>query len=214
MASDFRYGIRNWGRNRVLAAVIVGFLGFGIGANAVIFSVIHSLILKSLAVSNPENLFSIEKNRRQQIRPDTEFYYPVYAALNAKRDVLSSVAAEQVLTDDAFFALEHGGQARIVSTTIVSPNYFEALGVKPILGRSLLSADATETTDIPAVISYQFWRSEYGGDKKVIGRVLRLKNYPFRIVGVLPRSFHSFDRARARRTIPRLRGTNTVRAER
>lgn len=53
--------------------------------------------------------------------------------------------------------------------------------------------DSKSAADIPAVISYQFWRSEYNGDKSVVGRVLRIKNYPFRIAGVLPQKFHSLD---------------------
>jgi hypothetical protein len=122
MVSDLRYGMRQWRRHKVLAGIIVLLLGLGIGANAVIFSIIHSLVLKPLPVSDPQNLFSLEKNRRQQVRPDTEFYYPLYQTVKAKRDVFSSVVAEQLLSDDNFFAFERSGAARIVSTTIVSPN--------------------------------------------------------------------------------------------
>lgn len=177
----------------MLAGTVVLLLGLGIGANAVIVSIIHALLLKPLPVSDPQNLFSVEKNRRQQVRPDTEFYYPLYQVLSAKRDVFSSVVGEQLLTDRGFFALEGSGAARIVSTTIVSPNYFSDLGVKTVLGRTLRLSDSSMVAGVPAVISYQFWRSEYNADWGVIGRVLRLKNYPFRIVGVLPREFHSFD---------------------
>lgn len=197
MLRDLRIGLRQWQRNKALAGVIVLLLGIGIGANTLIFSFIESILLKPMPVRDPGNLFLIEKNRQRQVRPDTEFFYAVFEKIAARKDLFSSAIAEQEWTDESFLPLESSGNVRVISTAIVSPDYFESLGLQPALGRLLSPVDAQLTTDIPIVISYQFWRSHFGGNKDVIGRVLRLRNFPFRIVGVVPREFHSIDVERA-----------------
>lgn len=197
MSLHVRYALRQWQRNKVLATVVVLLLGVGTGASTAIFGLVDSLLLKPLPVRNPKNLFLMEKNRKLQVRPDTNFYYAVYKDLCARTDLLSSAIAEQVWDDNSFFPLQNGDDFRMISTEIVSPNYFTSLGIQPFLGRMLEPADPTLTSDLPVVISYQFWRSQFHGDLQVIGRVLRLKNYPFRIVGVVPQQFHSIDIERA-----------------
>jgi hypothetical protein len=112
MLLHIRYALRLWKRSRVLASVVVLLLGVGIGASTVIVNLVHSLLLKPLPVNNPQNLFLVEKNRKQQVRPDTDFYYSVFKDLCARTDLLSSVIAEQVWDDNSFFPLESGGGLR------------------------------------------------------------------------------------------------------
>jgi predicted permease len=78
-------------------------------------------------------------------------------------------------------------------TQMLAPNYFTEMGVTALLGRVLTEADAKPSTNIPALISFQFWQSRYSGRADILGQSIRLKNYPFTIVGVLPRDFHSVD---------------------
>ncbi len=193
MRLHLRSALRYWQHNQALAATVTLLLAIAIGANTLIFSFINSLLLKSLPVRNPANLFLIEQNRPKQVRPDTEFFYPVFEAIRARKDLFASVIAEQAWSDNSFIPLETTGNIRVISTAIVSPNYFSELGIRPVLGRLLSPADANLTSAIPVVISYQFWQSQFSRRADVIGRVLRLKNFPFRIVGVLPREFHSID---------------------
>ena len=80
---------------------------------------------------------------------------------------------------------------------MVAPNYFSELDVRPILGRALDQTDAQSSTSIAAVLSYQFWQSRYGGRPEVLGQTIHIKGFPFVIVGVLPRDFHSIDIDRA-----------------
>jgi MacB-like periplasmic core domain len=89
--------------------------------------------------------------------------------------------------------LTSGDSTRLIATEIISPNYFLDLGVRAILGRVLTEADAKSSSQIPVVLSYQFWQSQFNGDLAVLGKTIRVKNYPFVIVGVLPREFHSLD---------------------
>jgi MacB-like periplasmic core domain len=112
------------------------------------------------------------------------------------KDLFSSVFAEESLeerTQSDFLPLTSGDTTRLIATEIVSPNYFSDLGVRAILGRVLTEADGRSSSQIPLVLSYQFWQSQFNGDRAVLGKTIRVKNYPFVIVGILPREFHSLD---------------------
>lgn len=193
MWSDFRYALQQWKRSKGLIAVVILLLGIGIGANTLIFSFINAAILKPLPVRDPANLFLIEKNHARQARPDTFCMYQVYETIQARKDLFSSAVASQVWGDRSFQPLDLGERAKLVSVKIVSPNYFSALGVNAILGRRLTPADASITSGIPVAISEQFWRSQMDSSRKVLGRTLLIKNFPFQIVGVLPKDFHGLD---------------------
>ncbi|MGH9772446.1 MAG: ADOP family duplicated permease [Candidatus Acidiferrales bacterium] len=193
MWSDFRYALRQGKRSKGLIAVVILLLGVGIGANTLIFSFINAAILKPLPVRDPQNLFLIEKNRVRQVRPDTGFFYGVYAKIQARKDLFPAAVASEEWNDISFQPLQADDRTKLVSTAIVSPNYFSALGVDAIRGRSLTPADAKTTSGIPVVISEQFWKSQLNGSRNVLGRKLRIKNFPFEIVGVLPKEFHGLN---------------------
>ncbi len=114
-----------------------------------------------------------------------------------RTDLFSAVIAQQTWTQYNLIPLGDPGSIRLVMPQIVSPNYFSKLGVTAHLGRVLVESDASATSHIPVVLSYQFWQSQFHARKDVVGRTLRLKNYPFVIVGVLPKEFHSIDIERA-----------------
>ena len=197
MHKDLTYAFRQFSHARLLSAVIILLLGIGIGANVLIFSFVNTLLLKPLPIRNPKNLFLLEKVHEKQVRPDTSFSYRQFEALRKKTDLFSGVAAEQEWAETNAVPLGETRGVRLVMTQIVSPNYFSELGVSGFLGRVLTEGDATATSSIPVVLSYQFWQSEFGGNPSVLGRMIRLKNFPFLIVGVLPRDFHSLDIERA-----------------
>lgn len=174
-------------------AVIVLLLGVGIGATTLIFGFIDAAVLKPLPVRDPQSLFVIEKNTANQVRPDTKCFYAVYQEIQARKDLFSAAVASQIWTEHTFQPLDIGGLTELVSTQIVSPNYFTELGVYPILGRTLTPSDATLTSGIPIVLSYRFWRSQMNGTRQQFRRTLRIKGFPFRVVGVLPKDFHGLD---------------------
>jgi predicted permease len=196
MGQDIRYALRQIGRNKLFSIAVPLLLAVGIGANTLIFSFINELLLKRLPVRNPQSLLMLEKNRQQQVRPDTEFFYSQVEDLARRTDLFSSVIAEESLeerTQSDFLPFTSGDTTRLLATEIVSPNYFSDLGVRAILGRVLTEADATSSSQIPVVLSYQFWQSQFNGDRAVLGTTIRIKSYPFVIVGILPREFHSLD---------------------
>jgi predicted permease len=196
MWRDLHFGFRQLRRNRLFSAVVIVLLALGIGANTLVFSLVNELLLKPLPIRNPENFYRLESNTEKQVRPDTSFQYGAFQVLE-KSAMFSAVIAEQEFASNAAVPFVSGGISRLVTTQIVSPNYFSELGVSAVAGRVLMPADAARTGDIPAVLSYQFWQSQFNGSRDAIGRQIRLKNFPFRIAGVLPREFHSTDADRA-----------------
>ena len=152
--------------------------------------------MRPLPVRNPYNLFLLEKIAHKQVRPDTEFIYDQFEAARKTRDVFSSVVAEEQISQRAVVPCDFGSRVRLVTTQLVSTNYFEELGLSAAAGR-LFSADDLSASEIPAVISFQFWQTQFGSDKSILGHTLRLKGHPVVIIGVLPRAFHSSDQDRA-----------------
>ncbi len=197
MWRDLNFGIRQWSRKKLLAATIVLLLSAGIGANTLIFSFVNVVLLKPLPVRNPENLFLVQKVRVKQVRPDTWFFYRQFEQLAREKTVFSSVVAEQVWSDISFQPLSTSDSVRLITTQIVSPNYFSELGIRAIAGRVLTKGDAADSGDIPAVLSYQFWQRQFHKSRDIIGRTIRVKDYPFRVVGILPEEFHGLDVERA-----------------
>ena len=199
MWADLRYGLRQLRRNKLFSLAVILLLGVGIGANALIFSCVNAVLLKPLPVRDPGTLQLLRKERQQQVRPDVQFDYRQYQYLATRTDLFSSVVAEQSPEDwnhESLFPFQLGGRNGLAHTQLVSPTYFSDLGVRAFAGR-LLSASDSSATDIPVVLSYQFWQAQFGGDPGVIGRTLHLKGHPFVVAGIITPEFHDLDIERA-----------------
>ncbi len=192
MWRDIRYALRQIARNKLFSLAVILLLAIGIGANTLIFSFVDVLLLRPLPVRAPGNLFLIGKLRPKRVRPDTEFFYSQFEDLSQRKDLFTGVMAEQT-TNNSFLPFTEGGITRLISTQIVSPNYFSELGIHAILGRVLTESDAATSSQVPVVLSYQFWQSQFGGRRALLGKTIHIKEYPFVVVGILPREFHSLD---------------------
>ncbi|MGA8595348.1 MAG: ABC transporter permease [Bryobacteraceae bacterium] len=197
MRHNLIYGLRQIRRNLLFSSIAVVLLATGIGANTVIFSFIEALLLKPLPVREPRNLYLLEQLGPHRVRPETDFEYSQFLQLTKRTDLFAGLIAESAWRPENQFPLTDSSPARLVMTQIVSPNYFRELGIHAVLGRVLSEADARDISNIPVMLSYQFWKSQFGGSRGAIGRVLRIKNFPFVVAGVLPESFHSIDIERA-----------------
>jgi macrolide transport system ATP-binding/permease protein len=197
MWRDVQYGVRQISRRKLFSVVVILLLAVGIGANTVIFSFVNALMLKALPVRAPENLYLLQKMRVKQVRPDTSFYYRQFQAVAQNKTLFSGVIAEQEWFSGNLQPFSASDSVRLITTQIVSSNYFSELGVKAIRGRVLNEADAAASSDIPIVLSYQFWASQFNRDQSIIGRKIRIKKYPFLVVGILPREFRGIEVERA-----------------
>jgi hypothetical protein len=187
---DLRYGLRVLRRNLGFTAVAVLSLALGIGANTAIFTLIRALILKPLPVANPQELVRIRQETPRG--PLNKRTYDTFQFFRERSELFSSVFAQE----NTRFNVEFGEQPTPIEGVYVSGEYFPTLGVAPVLGRSLTTADDQESggADGPvAVISYAFWIGRFAGDRAILGRTLAIQGAPVRIVGVMPPSFFGVD---------------------
>src|SRR5688572_11190155 len=186
-----RLAIRAYRANPVVAAVAVLSLALGIGATSAIFSIADSLLFRTLPVERPDRLallMSIPSGARPGF---SAWSNPVWEQIRERRHELFQTAFVYSARP-ARFNLASGGQTEFADGQFVSGDYFEALGVQPILGRVLTSADDVRgggPNGAVAVISHAFWQRRYGGAKDVVGRTQMIDRVPFTIAGVLPPGF-------------------------
>ena len=178
---DLRYAVRGLRRSPGFAAAAILSLALGIGANTAIFSLIDAVILKSLPVPHPEELLQVMMGRQSY----AGFTNPTWEHLRDRQDVFSGIFAYGRWG----FDLASGGEARKVNGTYVSGQYFDTLGVRAILGRTLTAADDTRGCAGSAVLSYGFWQSQYGGRTDILGQTISIDRHPIEIVGVAERGF-------------------------
>jgi putative ABC transport system permease protein len=188
---DLRLAVRALRATPVVTAVAVLSLALGIGANTAIFSIVDSLLLRALPVERPEQLVLITTN----VPGNNAWTYAVWEQIRERRHELFHTAF-------AFprrpmrFNLAPGGPTDLVEGIWASGEYFDALGVPPMLGRTFTLEDDQRGggPDGPvAVISYAFWQRRFGGAADVIGRTQIVERVPFTIVGVMPPGFFGVD---------------------
>ncbi len=184
LAQDFRYAVRQLGRNPGFTSAVVLTLALGIGANAAVFNLLEAILLKPLPVSNPQELVVFAAQTGGET--DYAFSYRLFQVFRASgqlRDVLAS-GRFRVSIDVG------GGAEPTIAGQLISGNYYTLLGVRPALGRLLLpDDDGAPGVRAVAVLSDGYWRRRFGRDPGVVGKLVRLNGYPFTIVGVAAPEF-------------------------
>ncbi|MGD0695931.1 MAG: ABC transporter permease [Terriglobia bacterium] len=196
LLQDLRYGLRQLRRSPGMTAVAVLTLALGIGANTAIFSLIDTVMLRSLPVEKPEELVEVRRyNPRWGSEGSPSFTNPLWEQVRDRQDVFSGVFA----SGEESFDLAQGGAVENANGIFVSGSYFATLGVRPAAGRLFTAADDKRGCPAVAVLSYGFWRDHYGGAESAVGQTLSLSNHPFQIIGASGPGFygaevgHKFD---------------------
>ncbi len=182
---DLRYGGRMLMRTPVLTIIITMTLGLGIGANAAIFSVVSTFMLRPLPVQNPNELTVLAITHPGNEEPHN-ISYPDFQDIRRASSPFAALAG----IDLAFEGVSDGDRSFRMILTYVTGNYFEMLGLKPALGR-LIEGEAAETRGAKhaLVLGYDCWKRKFNGDPAVIGRSLRVQGQSVTIVGVAPQGF-------------------------
>ena len=190
LTQDGRYALRMLYQNPAFAAVAILSLALGIGANTAIFTMIDTVLLRSLPVDHPEQLVVFAVNPD---KPSVSSNYPDYEYIRDHNKSFSGVIAYELGgMPVAMEVPSEGAQTRpqLVTHTLVSGNFFDVLGVRPALGRLLTPADNKVEDAHPwVVLDYAFWQRRFGGDPRVVGRAVRLNGSPLTIVGVTSSGF-------------------------
>lgn len=187
---DLRMAARVLRMNPLFTTVAVVSLALGIGANTAIFQLIDAVVLRTLPVSNPQQLANVDLVHKGRIGSTVgrqqELSFAMWEQLRQKQQAFSNLAAWSTET----FQQGDGGEARPANGMYVSGEFFTVLGMQATLGRLIgVSDDQTGCGAQAAVLSYAFWQRDYGGQAAVLGQRIVLDRQMFTIVGVTPSTF-------------------------
>ena len=189
MLGDLRYGLRQLRKSPTYTAMVVLTLALGIGANTAIFSVVKAVLLNQLPFRDPERLVKIAESDPDTPLPETIDFTTTHD-LRERTRLFESIS----LFRDGDVAIVEQGQPELLEGLRVSHDYFDTLGVKPVLGRSFLAEEDHPETRYEAILTHGLWLRRFGGDPGIVGRTVRLNDKPYKVVGVLPESFRPFAR--------------------
>jgi putative ABC transport system permease protein len=185
---DVRYALRMLRNSPGFAAVAVLTLALGIGANTAIFSVLDSVLLRSLPYQNPAGLVMVWENNSQHPDPHNTVSPPDFLDWQSR----NTIFAEMASLFDQHSNLTGKGLPREVVVQDVSANFFSVLGVNPILGAGFTAENGKARHDNVVVLSYGFWKERFAGDAAVIGKTILLDGHEETVVGVAPENFTWF----------------------
>ncbi|MDQ2712758.1 MAG: ABC transporter permease [Acidobacteriota bacterium] len=181
VARDFRYAIRLLRRNPMFTAVSLLTLALGIGANCAVFTAINTILFRSLPVKEPEQLVFFNEDH------NVNMSYPNYRDFRDRNDVLSGLIAYRF---NPISLSIRGGKNLRAWAYEATGNYFDVLGAQPLLGHYFYSEDDRTPGAHPvAVLSYRCWHQQFGGDRGIVNRTVKINSLDYTIVGVAPASF-------------------------
>jgi len=186
VASDGRYALRSLAKNPAFSLTVVAVLTLGIGLNAMVFTMLKGLAISPLSgVSGSAQLHVLyrQTNTGRTVRVS----YPDYQYIRDHNQAFASLMASGYF----YMNLGRGPGARQIFGELVTGNYFQVLGVRAQLGRTLLPSDEIATGRHPvAVISDGLWRRDFGADSAIVGKTIDVNNYRLTVVGVADPAFH------------------------
>lgn len=186
---DIRYTLRTLRKKPGFAAVAVLSLALGIGANTAIFSIYSSIFLKKLPVEDTGSLVEIYTGEPEE-EIGLEYSVSSYRDYVDLRDQTTDVFEGMVIYNVIFVVYDTGEDSEYIFGEEVSANYFDVLGVKPILGRAFIPEEEGVVGAAPTVvISYSCWQNRFGGDHGIIGQAITLTGHDFTVIGVAPKEF-------------------------
>ncbi len=180
--ADLKLAFRSFHRARGLALTIIVTLALGIGANAAIFSVVRSVLLRPLVNRDPDRLLYIRQTAHGIGTENLTFSMPEIGDFKSR---VRTIRAFGDFSTVDFTLIAFGREPRVVTAGVVNGSFFEVMGLRPVHGRLLSAADDGPGAPGVAVLTHRFWTTEFNGDPSVVGKTVRLGPGTATIVGVL-----------------------------
>ena len=197
IVQDTRHALRRLRMAPAFTIATVLVLAIGIGATTAIFTLVHAVLLKSLPVRDPGELYRLGREARccywggyTQAEEFSLVSYQLFTQLRDKTPGFTDLAAFSA--GQSTFGVRRAGKAERAETypgEFVSGNYFAMFGVPAYAGRTLMPADDRPGAPPAAVMSYRLWMQRFGGDPSIVGSVFNLNDKPFTVVGITPPGF-------------------------
>ena len=180
---DVRYGFRGLWKRPGFTAIALVALALGIGANTAIFSLVNAVVLQPLPYPEPDRLVwvwgSFSGGNRASVSP------PDYLDFRNQNKTFEQFAATGSITSPA--TLTGGGEPERLTASVVTGNYFQALGVAPALGRGFSLDNEKPGNDQVTIISHELWQKRFGGDAGIVNKRIVLDSKSFEVIGVMPK---------------------------
>jgi predicted permease len=198
LLQDIRYAMRQLRKSPGFALTAIITLALGIGANTAIFTLVHGILLRSLPVTDPSQLYRIGDNSECCVEGGfpgnadtgdfTIFSADLYQYLRNNTPEFEQLAAVQA-GQQTWTVRRGDAQAKSLHGEFVSGNFFSTLGLGSYMGRALTDKDDTPSSPPAMVISYKAWQGEYAADPSIVGATIFVQAKPFTVVGVAPPGF-------------------------
>jgi len=192
LSQDIRYGARVLIKHRTFTTIAVLTLGLGIGANTAIFSVVNELLLRPLPYRDASRIVTVwevsPEGRHQNSASPSNFRS--WLEQNTSFQSLAAFTDQRINVTGNFEPEE-------VSVQLVTPPFFQTLGVEPILGRTFVPGDEEAEKRSVTILSYGLWQRRFGGQPDIIGKQIKLNGLPISVIGVMPRNFQFYIQQRS-----------------
>lgn len=187
LLQDIRFAGRMLGKDPGFTALAVLTLALGIGANGTLFSWINSTLLNPVpGAYDAGALVTVMRGERTE-HPSPPISYLDYKDLRANNRTFAGLLAYH----HDYVSLTGAGHPERIYGVLATANYFEVLGVRPMLGRAFLPSEENPHGGAPVVVlGYAIWRSHFGGDRALVGKTVEINRHPYTVIGVLPPEFH------------------------
>jgi len=189
LAEDIKYGLRLLFKAPAFTAVAVLSLTLGIGANTTIFTLAKAFFLESVPVQDPARVVSLYSNATSRKGPPQEYLPTPYLNAVDYREKTEVFSGSSIAIGAGLKYVVRGKEQQLFGQ-LVNGNFFDVLGVQPLLGRGFSEQEDKSPTPV-AVLSYALWNTQFGADRNVLGRTIQLNEQDFTIVGVAPREFRN-----------------------
>jgi putative ABC transport system permease protein len=182
LLQDVRYGARVLLKNPGFSSTAIVTLALGIGVNVAIFSLVYGVLLRPLPYQSGDRLVVLHQQASRVNAPDVPFSVKEIADYRDTSHTLDAVVEHHSMS----FTLFGNGDAERVNAAVVSANFFDVLGIQPLLGRNFRASDDEHGADAVLILSNKYWKAHNGGDPAVVGKVFQMNDRPHTVIGVLP----------------------------
>ena len=189
LLQDLRYTFRTLRRDPGFAAIATLILALGIGANIAVFSVVNTILLQPLPFHDPQQLVWITGIPGRGGLSSQTYSTDAYKAFLSQQRSFQDVTGYFAFSTSDNTRLMGRGEPLLLSGILVNGNFFQTLGVQPILGRLFRSEECQKNAPPVTLLSYAFWKRQFGADPDIVGKAVNFDGRSVTIIGVLPETF-------------------------